>query len=147
MRKMPCSCSSTVSCKCLSEVPPEHFLRLNIPSFAKTRIVSTLGKPAICPFQAFPAQIQILESGPGIHGAIWRLASTHIVLHISLSEEAATKCCYKNKSLLSPFIWFFELLCACVSKADWKASERTVNKPVSNLHPKYWLWLLIGVFR
>lgn len=30
---------------------------------------------------------------------------------------------------------------------DWNAWERTVNKPISKLCPKYWLWLLIGVFR
>ena len=114
---------------------------------AQNQIVSPHGRPATCPFQASPAQIQILGSSPGIHGAIWRLASTHIVLRISLSEEAASKCWYKNNPFFLSFIWFFELHCSCVPKADWEAWERTVNKPISNLCPKYWLWLLIGVFR
>lgn len=118
----------------------------NIIPLAQNQVDSPLGKPAMCSFQTSFAQIQILGRVPGIHGAIWRLASTHIVLHISLSEEAASKCCSKKNSLFSPFIWFFKLQCSWASTTDWKAWKRTKN-PMSNLCPKYWLWLLIGVFR
>lgn len=109
MWKMTYWLFTIVSCKWLSETPPSHFLRLSIisPLPNQNSFSSSEG-------QASPAQIQTLGSSPGIHGAIWRLASTHVVLHISLSEKAATKCCYENQTLffsIHLIFWVAVLLC------------------------------------